>query len=73
MPLQLPGLAVRVWPLCGVPEIVGGWVLTGGETVGEPPWMSIVSTTVVNAWAAVSFPICTVDTPAVPRLALVVW
>ncbi len=30
MPLQLPGLAVRVWPLCGVPEIVGGWVLTGG-------------------------------------------
>ena len=73
MPLQLPGSAVRVWPLWGAPEIVGAWVLTGGEGAGAAACTSIVSATIVNAWAAVSFPICTVETPAVPRLALVVW
>ena len=58
----------------GVPEIVGGAVLTGGEGVGGAAVLtSIVSATSVNAWAAVSLPIWTVWTPAVPRLALVVW
>ena len=27
--LSLPALATRVWPSCGVPEIVGGEVLRG--------------------------------------------
>ena len=52
---------------------VGATVLTGCDEVGEPPWTLIVSTTVVKAWAAVSFPIWTVETPAVPRLALDAW
>jgi hypothetical protein len=34
LPLQLPLEAVRVWPLCSVPEIVGGEVFVGGAGGG---------------------------------------
>ena len=38
-PDQLPGLAVRVWPLTGEPEIVGGDVLLGpGLGAVAPDW-----------------------------------
>jgi hypothetical protein len=33
VPDQLPVVAVRVWPCCGVPVIVGGAVFTGGAAV----------------------------------------
>jgi hypothetical protein len=35
VPVQVPGLAVRVAPCCGVPEIVGGEVLTKSEAALE--------------------------------------
>ena len=73
-PVQIPGLAVSVWPACGVPDTVGGEVFTGGEGVEAPPLATlIVSTAMLNACAAVSLPIWTVETPAVPRLAAAVW
>ena len=54
--------------------MVGGAVLTGGEGVdGEAFCTLMVSATSENACAAVSLPIWTVETPAVPRLALAVW
>jgi hypothetical protein len=38
VPVQVPVLAVRVWPCCGVPEIAGRAVLTGGVAVTEEVW-----------------------------------
>ena len=69
VPVQVPALAVSVWPSCAVPEIVGSTVLTGGEAVVPPFSTLTVSATRLNAWAAVSLPIWIVETPAVPRLA----
>src|SRR3954468_1269216 len=69
VPLHVPSLAVSVAPDCGAPEIVGLTVLIGGEGVaGAAFCTSIVSATIVKAWAAVSLPIWIVETPAVPRL-----
>ena len=49
VPLQLPGLAVRVCPLWAVPEIVGREVFTGGE---EVPWTTAVALDVALACPA---------------------
>ena len=34
-PVHVPWFAVRVWPCCGVPEIVGGLAFAGGPAVDE--------------------------------------
>jgi hypothetical protein len=48
VPVQVPGLAVRVCPSCAVPLIVGGAVLVGGVGGG--------CTTAVGAEFAVPLP-----------------
>ena len=66
---------MRVSPCWAVPVIVGGEVFAGAVAVVVllPPCTEIVSATIPNAWAAVSFPTWRVAVPAVPRLALVDW
>ena len=49
VPVQVPGLAVRIWPSCAVPLIVGGAVFAGG--VAGP------CTTAVTAEFAVPLPL----------------
>ena len=58
---------------------VGGGVLVGetGVVVGGGPTDAVLiatlSTYCVRGWLDESLPICTVSTPTVPRLPVVVW
>jgi hypothetical protein len=44
VPVQVPVVAVSVWPCCAVPEIVGIAVLTGGVAVTLEVWLLVAGT-----------------------------
>jgi hypothetical protein len=74
VPDQVPGSAVSVWPTCGVPEIVGGDVLTGADwdavtvavwletaVLEPPPFEAVTATRIVEPTSAdVSAYVCAV-------------
>src|SRR5437660_736433 len=72
VPLHVPGLAVRVSFTTALPVMVGGEVLVGAVAV-VPLDTTMLSATIVKAWAAELFPICTALMPVDETVAVAEW
>ena len=74
---SLPPVAVGVGVLLALLVAVGDGAVVVDVAVGVGARLALLtvtlSTTWVKVWATTLLPICTVATPAAPRLAVVVW